>query len=198
MWHMPTGPFPAQVHTFRCVLWFVRVCRNYSVVPRHPAQHMCDWVLNYCGFVCVNVCSQKQSWSVPSCTCRTWQSCWRAARFWGFFRCSKGLWGVPDPETHSKEMRMLLDWWCYRGQGSETGHEMHLLKPYVTLDHKTSHKGQFFEIEIYTSSEVWINNLSIDVWFVMIGQYLAEIQLFENLESEGAKKSKYCIQSYPN
>ncbi len=26
----------------------------------------------------------------------------------------------------------------------------------------------------------------------MIGQYLAEIQLFENLESEGAKKSKYC------
>ena len=24
------------------------------------------------------------------------------------------------------------------------------------------------------------------------GQYLSEIQLFENLESEGAKKSKYC------
>ncbi len=30
-----------------------------------------------------------------------------------------------------------------------------------------------------TSSESYINNLSIDVWFVMIGQYLAEIQLFE-------------------
>ncbi len=30
--------------------------------------------------------------------------------------------------------------------------------------------------------------LSSDVWFVRIGQYLAEIQLFENLESEGAKK----------
>ncbi len=29
---------------------------------------------------------------------------------------------------------------------------------------------------------------AIDVWFVMIGQYLAEIQLFLNLESEGAKK----------
>ncbi len=40
-------------------------------------------------------------------------------------------------------------------------------------------------------SEIWINKLSIDVWFVRIGQYLAEIQLFENLESEGAKKSKY-------
>ncbi len=38
---------------------------------------------------------------------------------------------------------------------------------------------------------MWINKLSIDVWFVMIGKYLAEIQLFENLESEGAKKSKY-------
>ncbi len=32
--------------------------------------------------------------------------------------------------------------------------------------------------------------LSIDVWFVMIAQYLAEIQLFEYLESEGAKKIK--------
>ncbi len=28
---------------------------------------------------------------------------------------------------------------------------------------------------------------SIDVWFVRIGQYLVEIQLFENLEYEGAK-----------
>ncbi len=36
-----------------------------------------------------------------------------------------------------------------------------------------------------------INKLSTDAWFVRIGQYLAEIQLFENLESEGAKKSKY-------
>ncbi len=48
-------------------------------------------------------------------------------------------------------------------------------------------KCQFFEIEIYTSSESWIKKLSIGVWFVRIGQYLAEIQLFENLESEGAK-----------
>ncbi len=29
------------------------------------------------------------------------------------------------------------------------------------------------------------------VWFVRIGQYLAEILLLEILESEGAKKSKY-------
>ncbi len=59
---------------------------------------------------------------------------------------------------------------------------------YVTLDHKTSHMGQFFEIEMYASSGSWINKLSV---VVRIGQYLAEIQLFEKLESEGAKKSKY-------
>ncbi len=58
----------------------------------------------------------------------------------------------------------------------------------MTLDHKTRHKGTVFEIEIYASS--WINKLSIDVWFVRIGgQYLAKIQLFENLESEGIKKN---------
>ncbi len=44
---------------------------------------------------------------------------------------------------------------------------------------------------MYTSTESWINNISIDVWFVRIGQYLTNIQLFENLEFEGAKKSKY-------
>ncbi len=47
------------------------------------------------------------------------------------------------------------------------------LSSYVTLEHKTSHKGQFYEI----------------------GQYLAEIQLFENLESEGAKKIKILRKS---
>ncbi len=54
----------------------------------------------------------------------------------------------------------------------------------MTLDHKNSHKGQFLEIEINTSSESCINKLSIvsiDVWFVRIGQYLAKIQLFKNL-----------------
>ncbi len=40
---------------------------------------------------------------------------------------------------------------------------MNILLLYVTLDHKISHKGPFFEIEIYTSSESWINKLSIDV-----------------------------------
>ena len=49
--------------------------------------------------------------------------------------------------------------------------EINYILTYVTLDHKTSHKGKFLKIRI--------------------GQYLAEIQLFENLESEDAKKSKY-------
>ncbi len=43
---------------------------------------------------------------------------------------------------------------------------------------------------INTSSEKQLNNLSIDVLFVKIGQYLAKIQLFENLESEVEKKLK--------
>ncbi len=38
--------------------------------------------------------------------------------------------------------------------------------------------------------EIYINKLSVDVWFVRIGQYLDEIQLFDSLESDGAKKSK--------
>ncbi len=53
----------------------------------------------------------------------------------------------------------------------------------MTLDHKTSLKCQFFKIVFYTSSESCINKLSIYVWFVIIGQYLVEIQLVENLES---------------
>ncbi len=32
-----------------------------------------------------------------------------------------------------------------------------------------------------------INKLAIDVWFVRIRQYLSELQLFENMETEGAK-----------
>ncbi len=43
---------------------------------------------------------------------------------------------------------------------------------YVTLEHKTSRKCKFFEILIYTSSESWINKLSIDVWFVGRNNYL--------------------------
>ncbi len=44
-------------------------------------------------------------------------------------------------------------------------------------------KGLFFIIEIY--------KISFPLMYGLIEQYLAEIQLFENLESEGAKKSKY-------
>ncbi len=31
----------------------------------------------------------------------------------------------------------------------------------VTLEHKTSHKGQYFEIEMYASSESGLNNLRV-------------------------------------
>ncbi len=57
---------------------------------------------------------------------------------------------------------------------------------FVTLEHKTSHKCKFFEIESYTSSESWINYISIDVWFVMIGQYLKiwNLRVQKNLNIE--------------
>ncbi len=45
----------------------------------------------------------------------------------------------------------------------------------IRFPYKTSHKCQFLDIGIYTSSANFINNLSIDVWFVTIEQYLAEI-----------------------
>ncbi len=45
---------------------------------------------------------------------------------------------------------------------------------------QTSHKGPVF-------IKIWKAELSSDVWFVMIGQYLADIQLFENVKSEGVK-----------
>ncbi len=49
-----------------------------------------------------------------------------------------------------------------------------------TLDYKTSHNGLKAEQISFPL-----------IWFVMIGQYLAEIQLFEYLQSEVEKKSKY-------
>ncbi len=85
------------------------------------------------------------------------------------FVCFKGLYDVISSFPLSLECYKLF---------------MHI------CDHKTSHKHQFFEIKIYTSSESWIIKLSIDVWFVMIGQYFSEIQLFENLESEGQNIEK--------
>ncbi len=57
----------------------------------------------------------------------------------------------------------------------------------MILDYKTSLKCIFsFEIEIYTSSESGINNISIDVWFVMIGQYLKiwNLRVQKNLNIE--------------
>ncbi len=57
---------------------------------------------------------------------------------------------------------------------------------FLWMWHKTSHKGPFFEIEICASPETWINNLSIDVWFVMIGQYLKiwNLRMQKNLNIE--------------
>lgn len=60
----------------------------------------------------INTCHAVSGISF-SCTCKTWQSCWKAVRFWVFFQCSRGWWGVPNPETHSMGRLKLLDLWCY-------------------------------------------------------------------------------------
>ncbi len=57
-----------------------------------------------------------------------------------------------------------MDWWI-----------VHYMGPWTTVS------------VIRVNFEIHSNKLSIDVWFVRIGQYLAEIQLFEYLESECAK-----------
>ncbi len=57
-------------------------------------------------------------------------------------------------------------------------------KPVIRVKKKKKKK-----IDLYT---IWkLNKRSIDVRFVRIGQYLAKIQLFKNLESEGAKKKPF-------
>ncbi len=45
-------------------------------------------------------------------------------------------------------------------------------------------KKTLTDIDIYAKLKKYAY---IDVWFVRIGQYVAEIQLLEHLESEGAK-----------
>ncbi len=52
-------------------------------------------------------------------------------------------------------------------------------------EHKTSLKCQFFKIEIYTSSE------SGEIIFPLMYGFCYDWTIFENLESEDAKKSKY-------
>ncbi len=69
----------------------------------------------------------------------------------------------------------------------------------VTLDHKTSLKCQFFDIEMYTSYESWIDRLSIDVWFVGIEQHLAEIKVSQNLRVQKKKNiEKISFKICPN
>ncbi len=60
---------------------------------------------------------------------------------------------------------------------------------HVTLKHKTSHEGPFLEIEISTSPDSWINNLSFDVWFVMI------LQLHLHLSDAFIQSDLHCIQA---
>lgn len=53
-----------------------------------------------------------------SCTCRTWQPYWRAARLLGSDLRSKEWWGAPSPEEHSRGRRMLQGSMCCRGSAA--------------------------------------------------------------------------------
>ncbi len=79
----------------------------------------------------------------------------------------------------------LLDWTVVLKQHHICSCHNHLW-PWTTKPDLSIHFS--FEIKIYTSPESWINMLSSDVWFVRIGQYLAEIQIFENLNLRVQKK----------
>ncbi len=61
----------------------------------------------------------------------------------------------------------------------------------VTMDHKTSHKGTFFEIEIS------ISKLSVDVWFVRIEQYLdVQLKNYLNIEKIACKMVQFLSNAY--
>ncbi len=52
----------------------------------------------------------------------------------------------------------------------------------MILDHKTSHKFRFLEIDIYTSSESWVNKLSIDVWVNLESEVQNNRTQYRNIE----------------
>ncbi len=61
----------------------------------------------------------------------------------------------------------------------------------MNLDHKTSHKGQFLEIEIYASSESWISLIyasskeiyaSSESWISLI--YASSDEIYASSENE--------------
>ncbi len=78
---------------------------------------------------------------------------------------------------------------------------MHMLSVRLLLNESAAHKAReqfccFIVLEwpyMYENARLckYPHKLSINLWFDRIGKYLAEIQLFQYLESEGANKSKY-------
>ncbi len=65
----------------------------------------------------------------------------------------------------------------------------HMLYFTILCDPGAQNQSVFWNWDLYIILNLNnnTNNLSVDVWFVMIWQYLAEIELFENLDFEGAK-----------
>ncbi len=60
-------------------------------------------------------------------------------------------------------------------------------------DHKTSHRCQFVEMEIYVSSASWKYKHSIDLWFIRMREYLAEIQLKKKMQKNNIEEIAFKV-----
>lgn len=86
-------------------------------VPRPPlTPHTRSWVV--LGAVTSHVSRRALKPQTPSCTCRTWPPCWRAAQLSGIDPRSRGWWGAPSPEEHSRVTRMPLGSGCCTGSAA--------------------------------------------------------------------------------
>ncbi len=98
----------------------------------------------------------RRIWTRPH---PTWSSCrWETKQSttclmysWGQ-KMTYTLWNLQNVNNFTK-IRGIMQNACLFST------DLNKMFTYVTQDHKTCHKGQFFKIEIYTSSENWINKL---------------------------------------
>ncbi len=90
------------------------------------------------------------------------------------------------PLTAWRGQNKIKRWWRRKTKLWSNSNTHNILILCVICDPGPQNQSyvSIFFIKIYKSFESWINNISIDVWFVMIGQYLAEIQLLENLREQ--------------
>lgn len=99
----------------------------------------------------VKLCSTSSCYFRLHYTVCAVHSCFRASPYFSFSKISfQNCFIYVDLYQHTK--------YLYKHTNTKTTGNI-----YVILHHKSSHKGTFFKIEMYISSDRWINMLSIDV-----------------------------------